>query len=103
MVSKILRTFAPNNEPQNGWWLWVGVLWKQSKAERGIENGFQIVTHHISQSPELPLFIRKIAFSSKITELFCIAHDFCKFFDAMKEKESSALADNLEGMVFHDS
>jgi hypothetical protein len=36
----------------------------------------------------------------KATELICIADDFCKFFDAMMEKDSSALADNFEGMVF---
>mgnify|MGYP007022106072 CR=1 FL=1 len=65
---KIFVPLHPMKGHRNGWWLWVGVLWKQSKAERGIENGLQIVTRDISQSPELPLYKERLLFLSKITK-----------------------------------
>ena len=46
------------------------VLWKQFIAERGIENGCQIVTRDISQSPELPLYKERLLFLSKLHNNF---------------------------------
>ena len=58
---------------------------KQSDADHSKLNGCQPITQKRGYFSN-PLNIKQVYFFYNITELFCMADDFCKFFDAMMEK-----------------
>jgi len=58
VISNIIRTFAPDDESQQGWWLVIGCSLMQIIAEQRIENGLLSVTQKILNLPYC-LYIKK--------------------------------------------
>ena len=68
VISNIIRTFAPDDESQQGWWLVIGCSLMQIIAEQRIENGLLSVIQKILNLPYC-LYIKKS----------------CKFFQSYKK------------------
>ena len=58
---------------------------KQSDADHGNWNGCQLITRKWGNSSNF-LDFKQVYSLYRFTELFCMADDFCKFFDAMMAK-----------------